>query len=144
MGTCTIVISTCSWLFNHSTFSVTDPRFLLFKTLGKHCYTPRVLTEEKGPGDSLSYCEQAQASFIVQKRKSRTKRTFWALQFLTYSTYSADLKLSKQNRCETDAIDESAWMRVLVCADEHLHQLGHIRKKKILLLIFTTLNNRFA
>ena len=43
----------------------------------------------------------------------------------------------KQCRHKTDAMDTSAQMRVQVGTDECLRQLGHIRKYKIFLLLFT-------
>ncbi|CAH3027158.1 unnamed protein product [Porites evermanni] len=51
---------------------------------------------------------------------------------LKYST-----ELSKQGRHETDTMDMSAQTNVCIGADERLHQLGHIRKEKIFLPLFT-------
>ena len=47
-------------------------------------------------------------------------------------------ELSKQSRCEPDAIDTSAWTRVRVSTVKCLPQLGHVRKKKIFLNLFFT------
>ena len=46
-------------------------------------------------------------------------------------------EISKQHRHETDTMDMPAQMNVCIGTDEHQHQLEHIRKEKIFLLLFT-------
>lgn len=46
-------------------------------------------------------------------------------------------ELRKQRRRETDTLDASAQTSIRDSADEHLRQLGRLRKEKIFLLLFT-------
>ena len=47
-------------------------------------------------------------------------------------------ELGEQHTSETDAMDVSAWTRVVhISADQRLYQLGCVRQKKIFLLLLT-------